>query len=326
MNHRLTAVLLCLFLPAASHAVPVDDYPYLKALIDRLASEHGLDKGELRRTFSKVTLRPEVVEAIKSPAERLPWYRYRSFFITPSQIKNGIEFWRRHEATLARAERETGVPREVIVAVIGIETRYGTTLGSHPVLDSLTTLTLQYPRRREFFGDQLEHFLVLTHEHGLDSLAIRGSYAGAIGIPQFMPTSYREYAVDFSGDGRTDLVNQTEDAIGSVGNYLRRFKWKAGQPVSLKLPPGAEIDAALLEDDRRLPTTVAGLRGAGLPIDADVGDDVEAGIISLEGESGTLHWVVFENFFVLKRYNPSNLYAMAVHELSSALRKEYQGS
>jgi len=324
MNYRLAALMLCFLLPAASHAVPVDDYPYLKALVDRLVSEHGLDRGELKQTFSKVTLRPEVVESIKSPAEKLPWHRYRSFFINTSQISNGIEFWRRHEATLARAERETGVPREIIVAVIGIETRYGTTLGSHPVLDSLTTLTLQYPRRREFFGEQLEHFLLLTHEQGLDSLAVRGSYAGAIGIPQFMPTSYREYAVDFSGDGRTDLVNQTEDAIGSVANYFKRFKWRSGQPVALKLPAEARLDAALLEDERRLPTTAAGLRRTGLPVDSSVAGEVKAGIISLDGKSRAIHWAVFENFYVLRRYNPSNLYAMAVHELSSALRKEYE--
>lgn len=326
MNLRLTVFLLCLAVPGWSQAVSVSDYPYLGAMIDRLVTEHGFDRKELNDTFSRVALRPEVVKAIKRPAERLPWYRYRSYFINDAQIRNGVEFWDEHAETLARAERETGVPREVIVAVIGIETRYGATLGSHSVLESLTTLTLQYPRRQKFFGEQLEHFLLLTHEHSLDRFAIRGSYAGAIGIPQFMPTSYREYAVDFSGDGKTDLVNQTEDAIGSVANYLRRFKWRAGQPVAREIDEIGGVDPGSLTGDERLPTTVARLREAGLGIDAGVADDLKAGVVGLDGKEARLHRIVFENFYVLMRYNPSVLYAMAVHELSTALKRNYSGS
>lgn len=326
MTYRVAVLLLCLTLPGLASAVSVDDYPYLKKMVDRLVSEHGLDRNELERTFSRVSLRPEVVEAIRKPAERLPWHRYRSFFVNPGQIESGVEFWREHESTLARAEQEMGVPREIIVAVIGIETRYGATLGSHPVLDALTTLTLQYPRRREFFGEQLEHFLLLAREQGMDSLAVRGSYAGAMGIPQFMPTSYRQYAVDFNGDGRIDLINQTEDAIGSVANYLKRFKWQAGQPVSIELASTENLDAGLLDSDSRLPTTAAALRDAGVDVDSSVRDDLKAGILGLDGEEETLYWAVFENFYVLTRYNTSVLYAMAVHELSTALKEAYRES
>jgi membrane-bound lytic murein transglycosylase B len=304
----------------------VADYPYLGAMVDRLVAEHGLDRDELIRVFDRVKLRPQVVEAIKKPAERLPWHRYRSFFINAGQIRNGIRFWEANGRALARAERETGVPQEIIAAVIGIETRYGATLGSHSVLESLTTLTLQYPRRREFFGEQLEHFLILTHEQNLDRFSIRGSYAGAIGIPQFMPTSYRQYAVDFSGDGKTDLVNQIDDAIGSVANYLKQFKWRAGEPVSLDLVVDDGVDKAPLTSERRLDTTVGRLRGAGARIDGRIPDDMKAGVVSLDGEDGTLYRVVFHNFYVLTRYNPSVLYAMAVHELSSALKRDYHGS
>jgi len=222
------------------------------------------EKAWLEAFVAALRKRPEVIEAIKRPAERLPWHRYRSFFVNPAQIDKGVDFWREHAATLGRAERETGVPREIIVAIIGIETRYGATLGSHPVMDSLTTLTLQYPRRRAFFSEQLEHFLLLAHEQGLDSLAIRGSYAGAMGIPQFMPTSYRQYAVDFNGDGRIDLLTQTEDAIGSVANYLKRFKWQAGQPVALALASTDNLAPGLLDSDSRLPATAAELREAGV--------------------------------------------------------------
>jgi len=325
MTPRLILFFWCLLVPAVSQAVSVADYPYLRDMVDRLVDKHGLDRDMLVETFEQVTLRPKVVEAIKRPAERLPWHRYRSFFINPAQIRNGVEFWDRHRETLERAARETGVPAEVIVAVIGIETRYGTTLGSHPVLDSLTTLTLQYPRRREFFGKQLEHFLLLTHEESLDPFAVRGSYAGAIGIPQFMPSSYREYAVDFSGDGRADLVNQTEDAIGSVANYLRRFKWRAGRPVSVDIEPAKPLDAELI-NQRRPNTTVGELRARGIDVDVDAGDGTRAGVLRLDGEDRALYRVVFENFYVLMRYNPSFLYAMAVHELGSAVKQEYRGS
>jgi len=325
MIRRFMVFFGCLLAPVAVQAISVPDYPYLVQLVDRLSAQHGLDRAGLVKTFEQVTLRPKVVEAIKRPAERLPWHRYRSFFINPAQINNGVQFWRRHQDTLSRAAAESGVPAEVIVAVIGIETRYGTTLGSHPVLDSLTTLTLQYPRRQKFFGRQLEEFLLLTHEQSLDPFSIRGSYAGAIGIPQFMPSSYREYAVDFSGDGRADLVNQTEDAIGSVANYLSRFKWRAGAPVAVAVEP-AEAPSASLVNKRRPPTTVGALRASGIDVAMDAGDAMPAGFVRLDGEDGTLYRVAFDNFYVIMRYNPSVLYAMAVHELSSAVKQEYRGS
>jgi membrane-bound lytic murein transglycosylase B len=311
--------------PAASQAVAVKDYPYLSAMVDRLVAEHGLDRNELVDTFHKVTLRPQVIEAITRPAERLPWHRYRSFFIRPEQIKNGVRFWSEHKEVLSRAEKETGVPAEVIVAVIGVETRYGRTLGSHSVLESLTTLTLQYPRRQKFFGEQLEHFLLLTHEHSLDRLAMKGSYAGAIGIPQFMPSSYREYAVDYSGDGKADLVNQTEDAIGSVANYLTRFKWREAQPLSVEIASGVVPDS-IPGNQKRPNTTVGELRTLGVDLDPGFAEDTSAGMVSLDGEDHTLNWVVFDNFYVLMRYNPSVLYAMAVNELSAILKKEFPGS
>lgn len=325
MSPRFILFCWCLLAPGLSQAVPVGDYPYLNDMVDRLVREHGLDRDALVKTFDKATLRPEVVEAMQRPAERLPWHRYRSFFINPAQIGNGVQFWDKYRDVLSRAELETGVPAEIIVAVIGIETRYGTTLGSHPVLDSLTTLTLQYERRREFFGEQLEQFLLLAHEESLDPLSIRGSYAGAIGIPQFMPSSYREYAVDFSGDGRADLVNQTEDAIGSVANYLSRFKWRAGQPVSVEIDPASPPDSALT-NKRQPNSTIGDLRALGIEFDVELDDGDKAGVIRLDGEDRTLYRVAFENFYVIMRYNPSVLYAMAVHELSSAVKREYRGS
>ncbi len=325
MIPRLSVLTWLLLAPAVSLAVSVDDHPYLNDMIDRLVRQHGMDRGELVGTFERVTLRPNVLEAMQRPAERLPWHRYRSFFINPAQIENGVSFWNRHRETLARAARETGVPAEIIVAIIGVETRYGTTLGSHPVLDSLTTLTLQYPRRQKFFGEQLEQFLLMTREESMDPFAVRGSYAGAIGIPQFMPSSYRDYAVDFNGDGKADLVNQPEDAIGSVANYLERFKWQAGKPVAVEISPGNPLESESINPSRPN-TTVGELRAGGIDVDVDLGDDDQAAIVRLEGEGRDLYRVAFENFYVLMRYNPRILYAMAVHELSSAVKREYSGS
>lgn len=324
MIPRIMLFFWCLLGPALSQAVSVADYPYLNDMVDRLVRQHGLDRDELVGIFEQVPLRPEVVEAMQRPAERLPWHRYRSFFINPSQIDAGVEFWETHRETLSRAAREAGVPAEIIVAVIGIETRYGTTLGSHPVLDSLTTLTLQYPRRQKFFGEQLEHFLLLTHEESMDPFSIRGSYAGAIGIPQFMPTSYREYAVDFNRDGKADLVNQPEDAIGSVANYLSRFKWQTGEPLSVETIPAEPPDPELT-NQRRPKSTVGELRARGIDVDVDMEPGARAGVVHLDGEDGDLYRVVFNNFYVLMRYNPSVLYAMAVHELSGAVKQKYHG-
>jgi membrane-bound lytic murein transglycosylase B len=322
---RLVLFAWCLVAPGMSQAVSVADHPYLNDMVDRLVEEHGMDRDELVELFEQVELRPQVVEAIQRPAERLPWHRYRSFFLNPTQIANGVEFWGRHREVLARAERETGVPAEIIVAVIGIETRYGATLGSHPVLESLTTLTLQYPRRQAFFGEQLEHFLLLTREEGMDPFSIKGSYAGAIGIPQFMPSSYREYAVDFSGDGRADLINQPEDAIGSVANYLSRFKWRAGAPVAVEISPAKPPEDGTT-NQRQPNTTVGELRAQGVVLGVDADSDAKAGVVSLDGEDGTLYRAVFDNFYVIMRYNPSVLYATAVHELSMAVKQAYDGS
>lgn len=325
MKPRSLLLLGCLMAPLPAQAVSVAEHPYLGDLVARLVAEHGLDRDQLIQTFEQVSLRPQVVEAMQRPAERLPWHRYRGLFITPAQIDNGAAFWDRHAGVLARAARETGVPAQIIVAVIGVETRYGTTLGSHPVLESLTTLTLQYPRRHKFFASQLENFLLLTHEESLDPLAVRGSYAGAIGIPQFMPSSYREYAVDYNGDGRADLVNQVDDAIGSVANYLSRFKWQAGQAVAVPIAPGKALPEELT-NQRRPNTTLGALRARGIKVNSAAGDATRVGVARLDGEDQTLYRVVFDNFYVIMRYNPSFLYAMAVHELASALKREHPGS
>ncbi len=322
-------ILLFAVLATPAAAVPVDDYPVLRALIDALAERHGFERAELRRWFAAATLRPEIVAAIEQPREALPWHEYRRGFVTEERVRLGMRFWKEHRRALARAEREHGVPAELIVAIIGIETRYGTRTGSHGVLDALVTLTLNYPRRAEFFRRELEEFLLLARELKLDPLAVKGSYAGALGIPQFMPSSYRQYAVDFDNDGARDLLRSGDDAIGSVALFLRRHGWTPGQPV---------VDVARVEG-----APAAGPRPPGLepvltlrewlnhgvaPREAEAGTppaERAAALITLEGESGPLYHLGYHNFYVITRYNQSKNYAMAVYELARLIRQRYDG-
>lgn len=296
----------------------IQQYPALTEFIEYMVSEHGFSSAELDRVFTGATLRPQVVEAISRPSERLPWYRYRQLFLTDTNVENGVKFAARHAPTLRRAEREFGVPPEIIVAIIGVETRYGQSMGQFPVLDSLTTLTLEYPRRSAFFRSELEQFLLLAREQGLDPLTTKGSYAGAIGVPQFIASSYREYAVDFNGDRRTDLIAQEDDAIGSIGNYLARHRWRAGAPV-VTGPVTPPTDAVRERASTKLKPlhTVGELNDAGLAVPADMAPDTQAGLLRVaDGERGDEFRIAFENFYVITKYNRSINYALVVAELS----------
>lgn len=304
---------------ANARAVDFQAYPVLVELVERLVAEHGLERDAVETWLTRAEYRESVIRAITRPAEGLPWHRYRALFVTETAIRNGVEFFRAHRPTLERAMREYGVDPAVIVAIIGIETRFGTVKGNHRVIDSLTTLSVGYPRRSKFFTKELGEYLVMTHRNGLDPLTTKGSYAGAIGIPQFMPSSYRGYSVDFNGDGVRDLVNDFDDAIGSVANYLSRHHWRAGQPVAHALDAGADLDE-LRTSGLKPDLEVAALEKRGLRIPL-AQPDWKVGIVRLESKDGYDYRVGFHNFFVITTYNRSQLYAMAAHELSSEIRK-----
>ncbi len=310
------AVLVCSM--KSAWALDVPQYPALTEFIEYMVAEHGFSSDELTRVFTGATLRPQVVEAMRRPSERLPWHRYRQLFVTDTNIDNGVRFAARHTATLRRAEREFGVPPEIVVAIIGVETRYGQSMGRFPVLDSLTTLTLEYPRRSAFFRSELEQFLLLVREQGLDPLTTKGSYAGAIGVPQFIASSYRAYAVDFNGDQRTDLIAQEDDAIGSVGNYLARHRWQARAPVVTE-PVHPSADAARTRGSTKLKTmhTLGELRASGIEVPGDLPPDTKANLLRVaNGEHGDQYRIAFHNFYVITQYNRSINYALVVAELS----------
>lgn len=298
----------------------------LADFVAEMAERHGFATTELERLFSRAQFRPEIIEAMERPREALPWHEYRKIFVTPEHVRQGLAFWQRHADTLARAEVELGVPPQVIVAILGIESRYGRSQGRYSVLDALATLTVGYPRRAGFFRRELEAFLLLTRETGLDPLSLRGSYAGAIGVPQFMPSSYRQYAVDFDGDGRRDLLNSPADIIGSVANFLKQHGWQRGVPVS---------DQVRLDGTRHFWIERLGIRpllslnkllhfGIIAPDHHD--PEQRAALIALEGEDGPIYRLGFQNFYVITRYNRSARYAMAVHELSEWLRHERENA
>ena len=224
---------------------------------------------------------------------------------------------KQHADILFRAEERFGVPAEIIVAIIGIETRYGKVLGSLRVLDSLVTLSVEYPRRSKFFSSELEHFMQLSAEQGLDPSSVRGSYAGAMGIPQFMPSSYRSYAVDFDGDGRADLLNSVADAIGSAANYLARHHWRPGEAIVTRvLNAPAALDAMVT---RKLSpnSTIPAVQALDIAVSGDAEDKV--GVMRFEGKLGADHRLGHHNFFVITRYNRSQNYAMSVFELAEQI-------
>jgi membrane-bound lytic murein transglycosylase B len=310
--------MLALLFPAgapgdAGSAPGVAARPEVRRFIEEMSARHGFDVGALQELFSRVSPLPEVAQAMtKARAKPVPWPRYRSIFVNGGRIEGGVKFWNEHADILRRARETFGVPEEIIVAVLGVETRYGAHTATHPVMDTLFTLAFDYPRRAEFFRRELEQYLLLTREEGIDPLALSGSFAGAMGIPQFMPSSYRMFAVDFDGDGRRDLWASPADAIGSVANYLRAYGWHSAQPVVVRARVAEDAPAAEgLKPER----SVAELRALGVTPEQPVPDDWPAVLVSLETEEGPRHWLGFGNFYAITRYNRSVMYAMAVEEL-----------
>jgi membrane-bound lytic murein transglycosylase B len=298
----------------------------VREFISEMARDHGFDARELRRLFAKVRYQPKVVAAMSRPVLAPPtWLEYAPRFLNPSRIDAGVAFLREHEAVLLRAQREFGVPAEIVVAIIGVETFYGRNTGSYRVIDALTTLAFDYPRRAAFFRDELKHFLLLCREQGVAALEVKGSYAGAMGLPQFMPGSLRNYAVDYDADGTIDLANDVDDAIGSVANFLARHDWQAGQPVIAPAVIELDVRDAVLGridggmSERRSPDLWARDGVSGFDVPADVTAD-PVGLLMLEEDGGPSYWLVFNNWYVLTRYNRSRLYATVVWELAPAIK------
>ena len=316
--------VLVLFSPSA-FALQSSDYKQLNALFREIASKTDYTLPQLQELFKQVEIKPQIIEAMERPAEStMTWTRYSKIFLTEKNINRGAEFWRAHVDTLTQAEKKFGVPPEIIVATLGVETRYGTNTGNYRVIDALSTLALEYPRRSKYFLAELKNFLILTDQHKLDPLTVTGSYAGAIGLPQFMPSSYIAYAVDFSDDGYSDLVNSVEDAIGSIASYYNKHGWQPGQPVSWMAESVSQQASKLVVKKRKTDRSLHNLLKAGVVVEEKGSPDARVGLIKLNGDLDPEYRVAFDNFFVITRYNTSKLYATAVQLLGEQIKSSVQ--
>ncbi len=312
---------LCLWSVTASAAASYGDHQAARALVDELvAEERGLNREKLLQVLGQAERQEAILTAMSRPAERVkPWFEYRQIFLTEQREEEGLAFFALHRETFARAEAEFGVPAEIVLAILGVETYYGRIAGSYRVIDALATLAFDYPRRAAFFSKELKNYLILTAEQQLDPLAMKGSYAGAMGYGQFMPSSYRAYAVDFDDDGVIDIWNNPVDAIGSVANYLRRHGWRSGETVVVAAEAGPEVPQDWFNAGLVPRRTVAELSAAGLSSAQPLAPDAKATAIRFELEEGHEHWLGLYNFYVITRYNHSAMYAMSVHQLSQRL-------
>lgn len=332
------AIFFCIMAVAANAAARAQEEPAKEApgaystrddvreFIAEMVADHAFDARELRRLFAQARYQPRVVAAMSRPVLAPPkWYEYAPQFLGSSRVDAGVAFWRAHEAALRRAQDDFGVPTEIVVAIIGVETFYGRNTGSYRTLDALVTLAFDYPRRAAFFRSELKQFLLLAREQGVSPLDVKGSYAGALGLPQFMPGSVRNFAVDYDADGSIDLAGDVDDAIGSVANFLARHDWHTGEPViapalidpERKNEVLAMVDGGLSE--RRALTTWENDGVTGFELAADAASD-SAGLLMLEEQGGPSYWLVLNNWYVLTRYNRSRLYATAVWQLAQAIR------
>ncbi len=303
------------------------DQPQVQTFIDMMVDKHGFEQEELVVVFNEAQRREDILELMRKPAEkRLQWHEYRKIFLTPARIDGGVAFWKENADILRKAEAAFGVAPQIIVAIIGVETRYGSNTGRHRVLDALSTLAFDYPPRSEFFTGELEQYLILAREEDIEVVTTTGSYAGAMGYGQFIPSSYRNYAVDFDEDGKRDLWNNKMDIIGSVANYFNRHGWKAGSPVAVRAKVEGDQYSALLELGYKPNTVLDALRHDGVTPIEPMPDDLVAALLSLEQKDGPEYWLAFNNFYTITRYNHSPLYAMAVYQLSEEIRGAYEQS
>lgn len=318
---RLSLVIFCLaFAMQAKAQVSGQLRGDMEAFVIRVAQKHGFDEAELRALFMKIELKQDVVKLVTAPATAKPWREFRPPFMSRQRIEGGVKFWTEYEPLLARARETFGVPEELIVSIIGVETVYGRVTGSFRVIDAVATLAFEVPARATFFQNELEEFLVMSRELALNPLNVRGSYAGAMGWVQFIPSSYRKYAVDFDGDGKIDLWSSPADAIGSVANYLKSFGWLPDKTVVVRAKVRDAEKARLLVAEGIKPV-IDLQRLADNEIEPEqymASDDVSA-LMLFDGADGPEYWLGLGNFYAITRYNRSQNYALAVWQLSQEI-------
>jgi membrane-bound lytic murein transglycosylase B len=317
--HRLIGILLiAICLPVAADYSQQSE---AKIFMDEMVSKHQFAKEDLLKWMRSAEKKQNILDAISRPAEKSkPWRDYRPIFIQPQRVSSGVEFWQQHAQTLDAAEKKYGVEREIIVAIIGVETGFGKNMGSHRVIDALTTLAFDYPPRAPFFRSELINYLLLTREQQKDPLVFKGSYAGAMGYGQFMPSSYRNWAVDFDGDGFKDIWNNPVDAIGSVANYFKAHGWKHKNAVVIPAEFTGDKTKLVFNEIQPVKTPYKEWKKQGLKAKQKTAYALPLLAIEFDGATGLEYWLGLHNFYVITRYNRSPMYAMAVYQLSQEIK------
>ena len=321
----IASLLLAALLPASAQTPPPEFRPVrpeMEKFIAQMVRAHGFDAKSLRNVFAKVQTSQGVIRAITAPSTSKPWYEFKPLFVDAQRISGGVTYWNDNAELLERARKEFGVPEAVVVSVIGIETRYGKRTGNFRVMDALSTLAFDVPSRADYFKRELEQFLLLAREQQWDPLSINGSFAGAMGMPQFMPSSYRRYAVDFNADGYTDLWKDQADVIGSVASYLRQSGWKEGTPIVAPARVDVPDWKALVDLGLKPSLTLEQWKMRGVDTIANVQISLPASLFTLDLLGGPEFWFGFENFYAILQYNRSRNYAMAVNELAQEITRE----
>lgn len=296
----------------------------VQLFIKDMVKEHHFNSKELTAIMNQVVLQPEIIESMERPYEKKNWDVYRDLFLTPARLQGGLDYWRVNRETLDKAEKKYGVPPEIIVAILGVETLYGERQGEHRVLDSLATLAFNYPKRSSYFTKELKEYLLLCREHSVSPTQYKGSYAGAIGQPQFMPSSYRSYAVDFNHKGKRDLVSNNDDSIASIANYFHRHGWKENNGVAQHAVLTGKRYKRIQVNPKTPNYYYSQLVANGVkPETAAHNHPSRAALIELVTAQGNEYWIAYPNFFVITRYNSSPQYALVVYLLSQQLKKQW---
>ncbi len=312
---------ILLLLIIAMSAQAKNTTPNLDNFITQVAKNNNLDEKSIRLILKQAQKKQSIIDAMNRPAEKKKqWHEYRNIFLKQKRITQGAKFWEKHAKTLTAVSQKTGVPTEIIVAIIGVETNYGGNKGSYRVIDALYTLAFHYPKRSKFFMAELEKFLVLTTKEKISALETKGSYAGAMGFGQFMPSSYLMYAVDYDKDGQRDLLNNVDDAIASVANYFKAHGWKKGQSIAHKAYTDKKF-TALKKQELKPSLTVKELAKLGYHTKIKLDENTTVSLTQLQQKDHKDYWFALHNFYVITRYNHSEMYAMAVYQLAQEIKQ-----
>ena len=329
MLTRLSSLLAATAMISATATADYSTHPQAQALIDKLVNTHHFERGDVQRWLGSAEQKESIIKAMSRPAEKVkPWHEYRKHFISEQRIAGGVKFWQENRATLEKAYRQFGVDPAIIIAIIGVETNYGSNTGSYRVIDALSTLAFDYyveidkrESRRDFFTSELENLFLLAREQNQNPLELTGSYAGAMGWGQFMPSSYRNYAVDFDADQFADIWHNPVDAIGSVANYFAKHGWKTGEPVATRAHIDKNPDETDIDKLYKPKLSIAQLAGRGFRPVMDLSAETTALPMRFEGRYGPEYWLGLHNFYVISRYNPRTKYALAVFQLSELIKE-----